>query len=296
MRRLWIKRHKAYAGCLAKMKVYIEDPENGDTTISGVLCRKLGEVQNGQQKHFSISEDAAKVFVVADKLSRNLYNEVVRIPAGREDVFLSGRNYLKPFSGNPFRFDGVTDEEVLQNRNRVKRSGSVVLAAAIIVGILAGVAAGAVVSAGLLSGGSASAQLQTFEAQGLQLSLTEDFTETNVDGYTASYASQDAAVFLLRENFSLKEGVEALSLEEYGAMVLANNSFGQSTALRSEEGLTVFDYEFTGPNTGSTYYYYTVLCKGPDAFWVVQFSTLAENARENLSFFKYCAKQISFPA
>lgn len=296
MRRLWIKRHKAYAGCLAKMKVYIEDPQNGDTTINDVLCRKLGEIKNGQQKHFTIGEGATKIFVVADKLSRNLYNEFMQIPAGREDVFLSGKNYLSPFSGNPFRFDGVTDEETLKNRKRVKRGGSVLLIVTILVGILVGAGVGGAVGAALVSDADSSAEEpKTFEAQGLQITLTDAFAEMDVNGYTACYSSSDTAVFVLREDFSLMEGFGDLSLDAYGAMVLANNGFDQSVTLQEEDGLAFFGYVYTNPDNGENYYYCCNLFKGPDAFWMVQFSVPAEIARESIPVFKQWAKTVAFP-
>lgn len=294
MRRLWIERQKAWAGCLAKMKVYIEDHENGDIIIHDLPCRKLGEVKNGQQKHFAISEDAAKVFVVADKISRNVYNEFVRIPAGREDVFLTGRNHLKPFSGNPFRFDGVTDEEVLENRKRVGRKGSVLLLAAVVVGILAGAIGGGLIGTAMILNDSQPAQLETYAVQGMQITLTDEFEKLDMTGYTACYSTADTAVFLLREDFSLMEGLADLSLEEYGAMVLANNGFDQTAVLRREAGLTVFDYEYTNPNSGDTFFYYTVITKGPDAFWMIQFSAPAKNAQKMIPTFQQWAKTVTF--
>lgn len=52
MRNLTIKRAKSFVGCLAKMKIYIEDPAAGDTEIGGVSCRRLGELKNGEERPF----------------------------------------------------------------------------------------------------------------------------------------------------------------------------------------------------------------------------------------------------
>lgn len=296
MRRLWIERQEAMAGCLAKMKVYIEDHENGDTVINDVPCRKLGEVKNGQQKRFTISEDAAKVFVVADKISRNMYNEFVRIPEGREDIFLSGKNYLKPFAGNPFRFDGVTEKETVENRARTERRGSRLLLTLVIIGILAGAICGGVIGTMILLNNPETVAMEDFQVQELQITLAENFEQLEVEGYTACYASSDMAVFLLREDFGLKKGFGDLSVEEYGAMVLANNQVTASAQLRKDGDLTVFDYEYINPDTGNAYYYYTVLAKGPDAFWMVQFSAPAKNAQEHISLFRQWASSIRFAA
>ena len=65
MRDLSIKRNKSFVGCLAKLKVYIEDIDSKDIVINGVPCRKLGELKNGEMKTFQIGEESAKVFVIA---------------------------------------------------------------------------------------------------------------------------------------------------------------------------------------------------------------------------------------
>lgn len=282
MRRLWITRHRATAGCAMKMKVYIEDPQEGDTEINGILCRKLGEVKNDQQKRFTIGPEAAKVFVVADKLSRNYYNEFVEIPEGQDDIFLSGRNYLKPSEGNPFRFDGVEQEETLENRKEVRRRGRGVLITAVVVGILAGIAGGIYVSKSLLVDVPQTAAEQTVRCQELQITLPETFVGSAAEGYSGCYSDGETAVFLMREAFAAEEGFGELTVEEYGARVLANNRL-EHAKLETRDGLTVFSQVIADEATGTEYYYYCGLYKGQDAFWMVQITTLAEGASENIA-------------
>lgn len=142
MRNLTIKRRKSFVACLMKLKVYIEDPTSSEITITGVPCRKIGELKNGEEKTFSIEEKNLKVFVIADKLSKEYCNDCYKISAGNEDVFLSGQNKYSLSSGNAFRFDGVTDEEILANRNKNTKKGSNVMLIAIIIGIIVGFAIG----------------------------------------------------------------------------------------------------------------------------------------------------------
>lgn len=293
MRRVWITRRKASAASLAKMKVYMEDPENGDTEIGGCLCRKLGELKNDQQKHFTIGSDETKIFVVADKLSRNLYNEFVRIPEGEEDVFLTGRNYYRPTAGNPFYFDGVTEEAVLQNRKTGRRKGRIVLIVALLLGILAGILAGIGVSKAILGGVPETAAPQTFACQELRITLTEDFVPASADGYTACYSAGDTAVFVLREDFSAKEGFGELSLADYGAMVLANN--GLAGTVNEEAGLTTFE-AVTTDAAGTDFYYYCGLYKGTDAFWMVQVTTAAENAEDTAAQMRQWLESVTLSA
>jgi len=92
-------------------------------------------------------------------------------------------------------------------------------------------------------------------------------------------------VFLLREDFEAMEGFGDLTLEEYGAMILANNHL-DSVNLETEDGLTVFARVITDEHTGIAYYYYCGLYKGGDAFWMVQITTQAEGASEKIPQFR----------
>ena len=138
MRKLTITRRKTFVASLMKMKIYIEDHSAGDTLINGIPCRKIGDFKNGEEKTFEIGEEAAKVFVIADKLSKNYCNEFYAISEGQEDIFLSGKNYFNPANGNAFRFDNNESEEVLANRKRGTSVGLIVLIIAIIIGAVAG--------------------------------------------------------------------------------------------------------------------------------------------------------------
>lgn len=289
MRRLWIHRRKANAACLAKMKVYIEDPE-GDTLINSFSCRKLGDLKNGEKVSFPIGEEARRVFVVADSLSRNLYNEFAEIPAGEEDVILSGRNVLEPFSGNPFRFDHAAGDAVLENRQRVSRRGSRIMIAAVLVGILTGIVVGiAAASAGL----SMTVGPKTFQVQELGITLTEEFEEVSVPGYAACFTSGETAVFVLREE-PQKELFGELSLDAYGAMILANNGLGEGVQLQKEEGLTTFQCRMTAPDSEEEYDYYCGLFRSEGAYWLVQITTTAQQPEERSPLFLQWLKSVRF--
>ena len=138
MRNLTIKRTKSFVACLGKMKVYIEDASSNELEINGVSCRKLGTLKNGEEKTFQIGNERAKVFVIADKLSKNYCNEFYELPEGEEDIYLTGKNKFNPASGNPFRFDNNNSEEVIANRNKNSNRGGGVFIIAIVVGFIAG--------------------------------------------------------------------------------------------------------------------------------------------------------------
>ena len=91
MRNLTIKRAKSFVGCLAKIKIYIEDHTSNETLINNTPCRKIGDLKNGEEKNFQIGEEEAKVFVIADKSNKNYCKEYYQLPSGHEDIFLSGK-------------------------------------------------------------------------------------------------------------------------------------------------------------------------------------------------------------
>lgn len=265
MRNLTIRRNKTFVASMIKMKIYIEDPTAEELTISGVPCRRLGELKNGEEKTFSISDQAARVFVIGDKLSRNTYNEFYPIPAGTEDVVLSGKNYFNPFSGNPFRFDGVTDEAVLKNRKKVSRTGVIIMVAAIVIGLVGGFIGG--------TRAVSTVKPKTFSEEGLSITLTNEFSEAGLGNYTASYGSSEAVVLTLKESFTLMEGLEDYTLAEYGELIIEANGMAGSVMLQERDGLPYFTYKYTNPETKDVFDYTIVLFKSDDAFWSVQFAT-----------------------
>lgn len=146
MRNLTVKREKSFVACLITMKVFAEDKEHGETVIDGTPCRRIGELKNGEEKTFPIGEDDVKIFVIADELSKSFCFDCYALPAGSEDVFLSGRNRFSLSSGNSFRFDNNDSAE--SRRKKSGHRGTAVMIISVIVGIAIVVAA----STALLSG------------------------------------------------------------------------------------------------------------------------------------------------
>lgn len=280
MRNLTIMRAKSVVACAATMKVYIEDPESNDLTINGCSCRKLGNLKNGEVKTFEISEHAAKVFVIADKLSKGYASEYYPLEAGTEDVTLVGKNNFNPATGNAFRFDGVTDEEVLKHRKKGNKIGIIVLIAALLLGFAIGMLAN-----------RDSGEPKDFTVNGMQITLTDEFRKQSAAGFTAGYGSKEVAVLVLEEEFSLQAGFGDLTLREYADLVLKNS--GYTTTIKTENGVTYFEYEATVDN-GTVYHYVAAMYKGPDAFWLIQFATEKEDAAAYRDQIFTWAKSVTF--
>ena len=214
MRNLIIKRNKSFVGCLGKLKVHLEDPMSNDLTINGVSCRKLGTLKNGEEAVFKIDSNSAKVFVIADKLSKGFCNEFFTIPAGENDFFLTGQCRYNPATGNAFRFDNVVDEEVLKNRKKGSKIGILVLIVAAIVG-------GAI---GFFNSdwffGDSSPHPEIYTVEEMQITLTDEFMNIPVGDFDACFGTEDVAILVLREDFELMEGLSDYTLEEYGQLIL----------------------------------------------------------------------------
>lgn len=287
MRNLTIKREKCFVGCLAKMKVYIEDEFANDIVINGISCRKLGSLKNNEEKTFQIEEREAKVFVIADKISKDYCNEYYQLSGGQEDIFLSGKNKFNPANGNAFRFDNNESDEIIANRKKGMGKGLLILIVAIIVGAVVGYS----ITSILFS--NKTPEPKDFSSNGMTITLTDEFVKTDMENYTIAYDSKNVAVFALKEAFALADGVQDYTLEQYGDLVLQNNGLS-SSELKNIDGLTGFEYEFTNPNTKDTYTYYSFVYKADDAFWLVQFATLTEKVDEYRSKVIEWAKTISF--
>ena len=261
---------KSFVGCLAKIKVYIEDPTSNEITINNTQCRKIGNLKNGEEKTFQIDEHAAKIFVIADKLSKNYCNEFYQLPDGQEEIFLSGQNKFNPANGNAFRFDNNENEETLANRKHGTRKGVLVFIIAVFVGAIIGY----LFFPHLFS--SKTPEIKTFSSDGMTITLTDEFRETNIENYTVAYDSKNVAVFALKEAFTLADNFENCTLEQYADLVLQSNNLS-SVEIKTADGLTGFEYDFTNPKTNDTYRYFSYVYKTNDAFWVVQFATLSKN-------------------
>ena len=124
---------------------------------------------------------------------------------------LSGKCRFTLPRTSAFYFDGVADEETLQNRKKGSKRMTVVLIIAAIAGAVIGFCSGM----GWFEG---SAKPKTFQIDDLAITLTDEYKETTFDGMTAAYDSEDAAVLLLKELTAAAESVGVQTAEEYAEM------------------------------------------------------------------------------
>lgn len=285
MRNLTIQRRKSFVGCLGTMKVYIEDMYGGDTVISGTNCRMIGTLKNGEMKTFQIDDYSAKVFVIGDKLTKNMCNDFYQLPEGCEDIALTGKNTFNPMIGNPYQFDGVQSREVADNRKKNNRKGIIFITVCFCIGVVIGLASA------LLPKFLGESRTKEFSSNGLNITLTENFKEVKQEGFTVAYEGYNVAVMALKEPFTLAPGASDLTLQEYGNLVIEANSLSNSP-LKTVDGITCFEYEATPENT--TYYYFAAVYKADDAFWLINFAVKSNDKNEYYPKFVEWAKSVNF--
>lgn len=264
MRKLTIKRKKSFVASLAKLKVYIEDPA-GELDITGIKCRLLGTLANGEEKSFYIEENAAKVFVIADKMSRDYCYDCRNLPEGNEDIYLTGKNAFNPATGNAFRFEGGTDDEVAKRHKESKKGGLIVLITAIVIGLTAGWIIGSGVTYS-----KKKATPKDFSYEEMTITLTALFKEEEVEGRTV-FTSNDVAVFVLRENFVAGDiDLSGYTVRGYAELARENNPVMADATYEETDGVPNMVYTYAGDD-GKTYVYFTTFYKSSDAFWIVQY-------------------------
>lgn len=264
MRKLTIKRKKSFVASLAKLKVYIEDPA-GELDITGIKCRLLGTLANGEEKSFYIEENAAKIFVIADKMSRDYCYDCRNLPEGNEDIYLTGKNAFNPATGNAFRFEGGTDEEVAKRHKESKKGGLIVLITAIVIGLTAGWIIGSGVTYS-----KKKATPKDFSYEEMTITLTALFKEEEVEGRTV-FTSNDVAVFVLRENFVAGDiDLSGYTVRGYAELARENNPVMAGATYEETDGVPNMVYTYAGDD-GKTYVYFTTFYKSSDAFWIVQY-------------------------
>lgn len=277
MRYLTIAREKSFVACLGKMKVYAEDANNVELVINGVPCRKLGDLKNGEEATFEIGEQAMRIFVIADKISKNYCNEYFYIPEGFDNIRLVGKNKFNPIAGNPFQFYNNEIPEIVENRKKNTRKGFVFLIAVALIAAVFGYLFGYFI----LHDGAA--EPKVFNSNGMSITLTDEFKETQ--RMIVSFESENVAVFALKEPFTMYEGAENLSLKDYGELVIDVND-KESSVLKNDGDLMYFEYEFYNEELRKNYIYYAYVYKSSDAFWLVNFvtpETKADEYRANIS-------------
>ena len=281
MRKVYLTRDKSFVGFLGKLNVYVEDNINPDTTIASIPCRHVCKIKNGETVSFDIGDDAVKVVVIADQLSKNYCNDYYQVPAGVGDVEIGGKCTYNPGAGNPFRFHGVTDEDALANRKRTGRKGIITTIIAVIVGLVIGFA---------LNMDTLFEKPKTFSSDSFEITLTTNFDDLYKDGHY-NFSSKNATVVATVFRYADHAGVTSMSEEEFFDYLKENGNFGASTQMKTEGGLHIVE-EKAESKSGNIISCFTVFFKADDAFYMFDFGCENEKYQEFRPQFVEWAKSI----
>ena len=290
MRNLTIKREKSFVGCLMKLNVYIVD-EYGDTTINNQQCRKLGTLKNGEEVTFLVDDWATRIYVIVDKLSAGFCSELYDLPAGTDDVRLTGKCRFDLMSGNAFRFNGQVSAEMQEHRRKTTQKGSVVQIVAILVGLIVGLAVGFFAVKGLMSG-LLEVKPKDFHSNELTITLNDGFEVFEQDeGYDDCFISNEVMVMIIRESKAdLKNaGLKAESLQEYGELLM--DLYEIDGELTVADGLSSFEYDYSDMVEGD-YHYMVTVHESAEAYWIVEFAVELDNAEEYADQLRAWAKTV----
>lgn len=271
MRSLVIKREKSFVGCLGKFKVYVVDQNSNELKINKQPCRKLGILKNGEEAVFQIPDEEVQIYIVGDKMTKSFCNEFVKIPAGNVDVYFLGKCKYNPFMGNPFRLEGQVDTETKSNRKRSKKNALVRLIPWVFVGFVIGFFLG-------FFSDEALTEPEIFEADGMQITLIQEFVEVPYDGFTATYEKDDMLVAVTKEIKPISPELENITLDEYAELlILGQEEDGiVCSDLLTENGLKYFEYQIIDDE--GTYYYKDYVYESDDAFWHIVFICSSETS------------------
>lgn len=260
MRKVYLTREKTFAACLATLSVYIEDGINPDFEISGVPCRHICKIKNGETVSFDIGNEAKKVFVIADTVSRNYSNDYYQIPAGENDVEISGKNVVNPGIGNPFRFNGVTDEDALAGRKSANRKGVLITILAVLLGAVIGFVS---------TMDTWLEKPKTFVADSFEIVLTTAFSDDYEDG-VYYFGSKDCSVAVYEYSYSEHADIIAMDEQQFLELHQASGHFLAESKIVSESGLKFIEEEAES-NAGDIRSYFTVFVKGEESFFLFEF-------------------------
>lgn len=167
-----------------------------------------------------------------------------------------------------------------------------------IVGIVLGAVAvflvAAVAASAVFLAAFGKAEPKDFVKDGLHITLTDDFTAIEMEGFTACYSADDAVVLVLKEPFTLADGFENYTVTQYGELVIQKSNYSSQTKLEQQDGLNYFEYRYKNEQNQQEYHYIATLFKSKDAFWLVQFAVPQTGFEEQRPQLMQWAKSVSF--
>jgi len=133
-----------------------------------------------------------------------------------------------------------------------------------------------------------------YYSEGFAITLSEEFSETEVQGIDYCLSSKNVAVYVQEVTFEeLKAqsyAPETMSAKHYAEILVSTAGVVATVDMNEEDGYAHFTYKNTVSST--TYSYYSVVKKGSDAFWVCEFACYEAQAQNLAKSFERYADSI----
>ena len=285
MRKLTIRRDKT-ATLSSAFYVSIADDGGKDLTINETPCRLLGRLPNGGEVVFDIPETETRVYVFETKRSREYTYDMYRVPAGTDDVLLTGRSYFNPATSSSFRFDNNDTGEARMNREEADEKAKKAFKRNRILGAVIGVAA--VLAFILVAALITAERPRTFSIEGASITLTDRFTEDkeSKEDYYVWLSSKTALC-----EFFMADPEHAVTADEVEEFYKENYELSDFKDFK-EDGLRYFTC--TEPaNDGSTLADTVFIYESEGGAYVVWFATYPENTEQLTPKFVKWAKTVT---
>ena len=210
MRELTIRRisGRLFHPCSAEF--WLEDPAAAQQEIEGVGCRLLGTVEPEEEKSFWIPKTEVTVFVRMDWHGQIITAGSLTVPEGEDAVACTAKDQMLPGQSRSVVLSiagsGV-ERKVMDQYQKAERVRKIVL----VFSILAGIGIGLFFA----SRRPPTPKTITFDADGLQLTLSSSFQESGdrAEGFSRAYYSNDSAVQVARYPFSEADGMTLRNLQ-----------------------------------------------------------------------------------
>ena len=136
----------------------------------------------------------------------------------------------------------------------------------------------------LITGCSLFSNEKEIKEDGYSITLTKDFKKEEVDDFDVVFQSSKVGFTSTKETFQSLEKLNITkdsTLEEYGEVVRSTNNIIKRFEESSDGNYMYVDYEKLIEL--KPYYYYTVIKKGNDGFWLFNFFCSKDDKDEELS-------------
>lgn len=104
------------------------------------------------------------------------------------------------------------------------------------------------------------------------IEIPDAFKEVEVEGHAAYFVKDNVYVWAIKDDFINLDGSSEWTLEQYANRIYEVNDLRFPTPVTVTEGLYNIEYTVFNEMKNMSFTYFTVMYKGSDAFWMVQFA------------------------